>query len=87
MRFYEDFQIGESEVVGSYEISRDEIIEFATKWDPRPFHLDDEAAARSLFGALTASSCHTYAITARIAFESGRAVVGRDVAAAAGGGR
>ena len=78
MRFYEDFQVGETEVVGHYDVSREEIVEFASRWDPRPFHIDDAAAANSVFGGLSASSCHTYAITARLTFESGR-----DVAAAA----
>ena len=78
MRFYEDFHIGEIEVVGHYDVSREEIVEFATRWDPRPFHIDDAAAKNSIFGGLSASSCHTYAITARLAYESGR-----DVAAAA----
>ncbi len=78
MRFYEDFHVGETEVVGHYDVSREEIVEFASRWDPRPFHIDDAAAAKSVFGGLSASSCHTYAITARLTFESGR-----DVAAAA----
>ena len=78
MRYYEDFQVGDTEVVGHYDVSREEIVEFASCWDPRPFHIDDAAAAKSVFGGLSASSCHTYAITARLTFESGR-----DVAAAA----
>ena len=78
MRYYEDFQVGDTEVVGHYDVSREEIVEFASRWDPRPFHIDDAAAAKSVFGGLSASSCHTYAITARLTFESGR-----DVAAAA----
>ena len=78
MRFYEDFEVGASREIGSHEVTREEIIDFATKWDPRPFHIDEKAAARSVFGSLTASSCHTYALTGRITFESGN-----DVAAAA----
>jgi acyl dehydratase len=78
MRFYEDFHVGVAREVGSHEVTRDEIVDFARQWDPRPFHLDEEVAARSVFGSLSASSCHTYALTARITFESGD-----DVAAAA----
>ena len=78
MRFYEDFEVGVAREVGHHEVTRDEIVDFARQWDPRPFHIDEKAAARSVFGSLTASSCHTYALTARISFESED-----DVAAAA----
>ena len=45
-----------------YLVKRDEIIAFAKRWDPQPFHIDDEAGARSIFGTLTASVAHTFAI-------------------------
>ena len=44
-----------------YEITRDEIVEVASRWDPQPFHLDDEAAEGSHFGGLVASGLHTIA--------------------------
>ena len=78
MRFYEDFDPGETREVGRHVVTREEIVAFAKQWDPRPFHVDEEAAARSVFGGLTASSCHTYALTARITHAGGE-----DVAAAA----
>jgi acyl dehydratase len=49
-------------VAGPYSVSRDEIIQFAKQYDPVPRHIDEEAAARSVFGGLTASSAHTFSI-------------------------
>ena len=64
--YYEDIVVGSDREIGRYRVSRDEIIEFATKWDPQPFHIDEDAARASVFGELTASSCHTYALSALI---------------------
>ena len=50
----------------AYEITRDEIVEYARRFDPQPFHLDDEAAARSDFGGLVASGLHTLAVSNRL---------------------
>jgi acyl dehydratase len=66
MRYYEDFEVGEIREVGSCRVTREEIIEFATRFDPQPFHIDDEAARNSIFGELTGSSCHTFALTGLI---------------------
>lgn len=44
-----------------YEVTREEIVEVAGRWDPQPFHLDDEAAAATDFGGLVASGLHTFA--------------------------
>lgn len=66
MRYYEDFQPGKSyRLPGSYHFTEDEIIEFATRWDPQPFHIDRTAAADSIFGGIVACSSHI--ITASIA--------------------
>ncbi len=66
MRYFEDFEVGQRRVVGSLTVSRQEIIDFATKFDPQPFHIDDAAAEASIFGGLTASSCHTFALQSLI---------------------
>jgi acyl dehydratase len=66
VRYLEDFEIGEIRELGEHHVSKHEIIEFAEKWDPQPFHLDEAAAKASVFGGLTASSCHTYAISGLI---------------------
>jgi acyl dehydratase len=65
-RFYEDIVVGSEREIGRHQVSRDEIIRFATDWDPQPFHIDEEAARASVFGELTASSCHTYSLSSLI---------------------
>jgi acyl dehydratase len=60
--FWEDIDIGHTAEFGAYAVTREEVIEFATKFDPQPFHLSDEAAAKSLFGKLCASGWHTTAM-------------------------
>lgn len=67
MKYYEDLVVGTlTRSARSYKVTREEVIEFATKYDPQPFHLDDEAAARTHFGQLSASGWHTAAITMRL---------------------
>lgn len=63
MLYFEDFQLGQSRSAGAYELTEADIIAFARQWDPQPWHVDPEAAARS-HGGLTASSCHTYSVAA-----------------------
>lgn len=62
MIYYEDMVVGKKASYGSYGVTRDEVIDFATKYDPQPFHLDDEAAAATHFGRLSASGWHTAAM-------------------------
>jgi acyl dehydratase len=59
--FLEDIEIGQRVVLGSYHFERQRMIAFARDFDPQDFHLDDEAAARGPFGALSASGWHTAA--------------------------
>jgi len=66
MRYFEDIAVGESLEIGRHRVSKDEIIRFAEQWDPQPFHLDEAAANASVFGGLSASSCHTYSISSLI---------------------
>ena len=63
MRYFEDLVIGAETYFGSYEVTRDEVIDFARKYDPQPFHLSDEAAAKTHFGHIAASGWHTCAMT------------------------
>ena len=58
MSFLEE-NLGQDIVIGSYTFSAEEIIDFARKYDPQPFHLDMEAAKNSIFGGLCASGWHT----------------------------
>jgi acyl dehydratase len=63
-RYFEDFAVGQAfESNGRIRIEKEDIIAFAQKFDPQPFHLDEEAARRSIFGRLVASGWHTAAVT------------------------
>ncbi|MGP1354673.1 MAG: MaoC family dehydratase [Parasphingopyxis sp.] len=70
MLYFEDIEIGRKSSFGRYEVTREEVIEFATKYDPQPFHLDDEAAAQTYFGRISASGWHTCAMTMRMVVEN-----------------
>tara|TARA_B100001765_G_scaffold12392_1_gene7341 strand:+ start:599 stop:1057 length:459 start_codon:yes stop_codon:yes gene_type:complete len=73
MQFYEDLAVGQKQAFGRYEVTREEVIEFASKYDPQPFHLDDDAAAATHFGRLSASGWHTCAMTMAMLVENLRA--------------
>ena len=62
----------DTSTLGSYTVSAEEIIAFAKKYDPQPFHLDEEAARRSIFGGLIASGWHSCAIMMRLSVEAMR---------------
>lgn len=66
LQYFEDLVVGSTARFGSYEVTREEVIEYASKYDPQPFHLDDEAAAKTHFGRLSASGWHTCAMTMRM---------------------
>ena len=63
MQYFEDIEVGTKSSFGRYEVTREEVIAFASKYDPQPFHLSDEAAAATHFGRLSASGWHTCAMT------------------------
>src|SRR3954454_11385245 len=63
MIYFEDLEVGAETDFGSYSVTREEVLEFASKYDPQPFHLSDEAAAGTHFGRLAASGWHTAAMT------------------------
>jgi acyl dehydratase len=65
MTYFEDLRVGARTELGSYTFTADEIKAFALEFDPQPFHLDEEAAAHSHFGALCASGWHTAAMCLR----------------------
>lgn len=64
-RYFEDFQVGQTFELGSHTVTREEIIAFGRQFDPQPFHVDDEAAAGTVFGGLIASGWHTASIFMR----------------------
>lgn len=63
MIYFEDLEVGQTTYFGSYDVTREEVIEFARKYDPQHFHLSDEAAAKTHFGQLAASGWHSCAMT------------------------
>lgn len=63
MIYFEDLEVGAQTDFGSYDVTREEVLEFARKYDPQPFHLSDEAAAKTHFGRIAASGWHTAAMT------------------------
>ncbi len=70
MQYFEDIEVGSSQSFGHYEVTREEVIEFASAYDPQPFHLDDDAAAATHFGRLSASGWHTCAMTMAMLVEN-----------------
>ena len=70
MHYFEDIEVGATRSFGHYEVTREEVMEFAGKYDPQPFHLDDEAAANTHFGRLSASGWHTCAMTMAMLVEN-----------------
>lgn len=70
MLYYEDIEVGAVRKFGNKAVTREEVIAFATEYDPQPFHLDDEAAARTHFGRLSASGWHTGAMAMRMMVEN-----------------
>lgn len=66
MQYFEDFEIGDQRELGTYTVTEEEIIEFATQYDPQPFHVDPAAAEDSIFGGLIASGWHTGSICMRL---------------------
>ncbi|MEM7407637.1 MAG: MaoC family dehydratase [Pseudomonadota bacterium] len=57
--YFEDFEAGQVFELGSRTLSAERILEFAREFDPQPFHIDEAAAARSIYGRLIASGWHT----------------------------
>lgn len=68
--FFEDLLVGESFMSGSYEMTQERILSFASEFDPQPFHTDPDAAQETFFAGLAASGWHTCAVTMRLLVES-----------------
>ncbi len=69
--YLEDLSVGQRFTTGTLTVTEAEIKAFAGRYDPQPFHLDDAAAAKTLFGGLAASGWHTAAMTMRLLVEGG----------------
>ncbi len=70
-RYFENFKVGDRFESKVKMISADEIVEFATQFDPQPFHTDSEAARQTVFGGLIASGFHTMAFGFRLMWDTG----------------
>ncbi|MDM5180349.1 MaoC family dehydratase [Massilia sp. DJPM01] len=64
--YFEDFYVGQEIGLGSRTVSEEEIIAFATQFDPQPFHVDHDAAKASIFGSVIASGWHTCSMMMRM---------------------
>ena len=64
--YWEDFPVGQVREFGAMPVTREAVLAFAGEFDPQLFHLDDDAAAASLFGRLSASGWHTCAMAMRM---------------------
>lgn len=72
--YFEDIPVGWQQRIGTWSLGADEVIAFASEWDPQPFHVDEEAARQSIYGGLTASSLHLFAICTRLFFDHGSGI-------------
>lgn len=70
MKYYEDIEVGSTQSFGSYTVTLEEVTDFASKYDPQPFHLDEDFAATTHFGRLSASGWHTCAMTMAMMVEN-----------------
>ncbi len=63
MKYFEDFEIGQKIFgVEDYVVTKEEILEFGRRWDPAPFHADEEAAKETMFGGIVAPGAFLLAI-------------------------
>ncbi len=65
-RYFEDYTVGETAEFGDYPITEDEIIDFAKRYDPQPFHIDRQAATQTIYGGLIASGWMTASVMMRM---------------------
>jgi acyl dehydratase len=68
--YFEDILVGKKSSFGSYSVTREEVLAFASKYDPQPFHLSDEVAAQTHFGRISASGWHTCAMVMSMLVEN-----------------
>ncbi|WP_239002889.1 MaoC family dehydratase [Rhodovastum atsumiense] len=79
--YLDDLQVGQRFASATHPLDEAQIRQFAAQFDPQPFHLDAQAAQRTLFGGLAASGWHTAAITMRLLVGGGAPIAGGVVGA------
>lgn len=67
--YFDDLHIGERIVVGTWPIAQEEAVEFARRWEPQPYHVDERAARDSIYKGLTVCSLYLFAICTRLFFD------------------
>ncbi len=70
LRYFEDIQLHNKEVMGEYLVDKEEVIDFAKKWDPQPFHMDEEAAKKYPYEGIIAPNGYTISVITHIAAKS-----------------
>lgn len=75
-RYLEDFAVGQRFHTGTVVVRADDIKAFAARFDPKPFHLDEEAAKQSVFGGLVASGWHTASMAMRLIVDGDLKIAG-----------
>ena len=68
--YWEDFIPGTREQVGKVTVNKDEVIEFASRYDPQLFHIDEAEADKSIYGGIIASGWHTCSMVMRLMCDS-----------------
>jgi acyl dehydratase len=69
IEWFDDLKVGMRFKSDAVTVSKEDIIRFASEYDPQPFHLDEEAAKKSIFGGLIASGWHTGSLMMRMLYE------------------
>ncbi|MBD87484.1 MAG: dehydratase [Rhodospirillaceae bacterium] len=67
--YFDDFEVGQTIELGSCTVTKEEIIEFALKFDPQPFHVNEKEAAETIYGGLIASGWHTGSLFMRLLYD------------------
>ena len=64
--YFEDIELNVERELGEYHVRKEEVVAFASEWDPQPFHINEQAAAESIYGGLTGSSIHMMAVLSKV---------------------
>jgi acyl dehydratase len=70
IEWFDDLKLGMRFKSGEITVSRDDIVRFASEFDPQPFHIDEAAAENTVFKGLAASGWHTAAIAMNLALQT-----------------
>ncbi len=73
-KYFDDIELGQKDTAGEYPVTKEEVIEFAKKWDPQPFHIDEEKAKSTQFGGIIASASHTMVISFWLLNRAGKGI-------------